>query len=350
MPVANATVMDRTAPRPGWATAIAAAALVAALGAPGAIALLGVSLGGSDKPIVRAAVIAPHSQVPTIVVKPAPKPAPPGVVANPVAEPEVATQDAQAAAAFSEEQGMSSAERMKRWSAFIAEASKKYSVPEKWIRAVIMAESAGRTMLNARQKIISTVGAMGLMQLMPSTYADMRRQERLGADPYDPHDNIMAGTAYLHYLHGRYGYPAMFAAYNDGPGHLDERIANARLLPVETITYVERITGVIMGRAAHGMVRFTRPDGSPVEIDGAAVRSVRAALPGEYAESVKSVITVGAMQQGVREDVVTARSRIIARGGAVSTKTRVVTRLVLSCERSETDSNGGRISCHRGVN
>ena len=191
--------------------------------------------------------------------------------------------------AFDIEEGMTTAQRMKRWDDFVTEASKRFGVPQAWIRAVIMAESGGRTMLGENQPIVSHAGAMGLMQLMPSTYADMRAQHGLGADPFDPHDNILAGTAYLRFLKDKYGYPAMFAAYNDGPGHLDDRIANAGLLPTETIVYVERITGRLEGRGA--LVKFTRPNGSPVLLDGAAVRSVRAALPGEYAPGVKSVIT-----------------------------------------------------------
>lgn len=346
-------------PRPGWATRTGAIALFGAVGALGLIALLGFALGVFDgsRPVVRTAVIAPigYRPSPKPPIAPA-RPLPPGVVANPVAEPEVAdasVADAVAAAkTFAEELRMSTSQRVKRWEAFITEASKKYSVPEKWIRAVIIAESAGRTMSDSRRKIISSAGAMGLMQLMPSTYADMRRQEGLGRDPYDPHDNIMAGTAYLHYLHGRYGYPAMFAAYNDGPGHLDERLANERLLPVETITYVERVTGIVLGRGAGkgGLVRFTRPDGSAIMVQGSSVRAVRAALPGEYAESVKSVIVVGEMQQGVREDLATAKSLILSRGGSTRATTRLVTRVVLSCERSETDAAGGRITCRRGVN
>jgi hypothetical protein len=155
---------------------------------------------------------------------------------------------------------------------------------------------------------------------MPSTYDDMRRQYGLGRDPYDPHDNIMAGAAYLRWLRAKYGYPRMFAVYNDGPGHLEQRMMQDGLLPAETRDYVGAITGRIeSGRAGGpgGRVRFTRPDGSPVLIDSGAVISVRAAFPGEYAPGVHSVITIGRIRQGVRETLAQAKSAIRARGGAI---------------------------------
>jgi hypothetical protein len=157
------------------------------------------------------------------------------------------------------------------------------------------------------------------MQLMPPTYHDMRVQYGLGANPYDPHDNILAGTAYLRWLRGKYGYPEMFAAYNDGPGNLEVRLVRGGLLPIETRNYLTSISNSLAGRrGGHGMlVKFTRPNGLPVMIDGGAVISVRAALPDEYAPGVQSVITVGRQRQGVRESVAATKSIIRAHGGAV---------------------------------
>src|SRR5690606_37973063 len=83
-----------------------------------------------------------------------------------------------------------------RWTPLIREASRRFGVPEAWIAAVMRAESGGRTHLDGRP-IVSRAGAMGLMQVMPGTYAAMRRRYGLGSDPHDPRDNIMAGTAYL---------------------------------------------------------------------------------------------------------------------------------------------------------
>lgn len=103
-------------------------------------------------------------------------------------------------------------ERLAVWSDFVAEAAQKTGLPAAWINAVILAESGGRTVLNGRP-ITSAKGAMGLMQLMPATYAQLRSELNLGADPYDPHDNILAGATYLRQMFDRYGYPGLFAAY-----------------------------------------------------------------------------------------------------------------------------------------
>jgi len=97
---------------------------------------------------------------------------------------------------------------------YIAEASRRFGVPVAWIRAVMRAESAGEA------RAVSSAGAMGLMQIMPATWADLRARHGLGRDPYDPRDNILAGTAYLRELHDRYGSPGFLAAYNAGPGRV----------------------------------------------------------------------------------------------------------------------------------
>lgn len=221
---------------------------------------------------------------------------------------------------FEKEQRMSYRQLMTRWSPVIVEASNRFNVPQTWIRAVMQIESGGRTTLAENQPITSSAGAMGLMQVMPSTYEDMRRQHGLGANPYDPHDNILAGAAYLRWLRERYPYPTLFAAYNDGPGNLEERIMRGGLLPTETRNYVSGITlslqtgdAVLRWKKA----RFTQPDGAPVWIDGAAGGTVRAALPGEYAPGVQSVVIVGRARQGVRESVVQARAIIREHRGAI---------------------------------
>jgi len=48
---------------------------------------------------------------------------------------------------------------------------------------------------------LSPQGAMGLMQIMPNTWAGLRARHGLGADPYEPRDNILAGAAYLREMH-----------------------------------------------------------------------------------------------------------------------------------------------------
>ena len=124
-----------------------------------------------------------------------------------------------------------------RWHDLIAEASHRFGIPEAWIRAVIRAESGGQTMLDGRP-ITSRAGAMGPMQIMPETWAELGGRYGLGDDPYDPHDNILAGTAYLRELYVRYGYPNLFAAYNAGPARLDAHLFNGQPLPGETLTYL----------------------------------------------------------------------------------------------------------------
>jgi hypothetical protein len=125
---------------------------------------------------------------------------------------------------------------MDQWNAHIAEASARFGVPEEWIRRVIRAESGGRTMLAGRP-VTSSAGAMGLMQLMPGTWREMRTAHGLGADPYDPRDNILAGTAYLRAMYDRFGYPGLFAAYNAGPARYARHLAPGRPLPPETTAY-----------------------------------------------------------------------------------------------------------------
>lgn len=207
--------------------------------------------------------------------------------------------------AFAIESAMSPGDLMKRWDPLVAAAAKKFGVSEKWIRAVMRMESGGRTSLAEGQPITSQAGAMGLMQVMPGTYDEMRAQYGLGADPYDPHDNIFAGTAYLSFLYRKYGNPQMFAAYNDGPGKLEDHLYRGRALPAETRAYVSGIAGMLgvkAGDAAH-LAKLTRPDGTPVLVDRAQVRSILAVAPGEYADGVQSVVVIGKMRQGVRESV-----------------------------------------------
>jgi hypothetical protein len=233
-----------------------------------------------------------------------------------IARPEI---KATVPSAFKQEQQMSFSQLMQRWNPFIVEASKRFGVPPVWVRAVMQVESGGRTMLGENHPMISSAGAMGLMQIMPATYAEMRRQYRLGPDPYDAHDNILAGAAYLRWLRGKYGYPMMFAAYNDGPGNLEERLLRGGLLPDETSNYIGNIAAALKtgGGLRRNLAKFTRPNGAPVLIDSAAVISVRAALPGEYGPGVRAVIAVGRVRQGVCESVAAVKAAIRAHGGAV---------------------------------
>ena len=132
--------------------------------------------------------------------------------------------------------------------AHIAEAAQRFGIPAAWIRAVMRVESADEV------RAISPKGAMGLMQIMPATWADLRARHRLGGDPYDPRDNIMAGAAYLRELHDRYGSPGFLAAYNAGPGRYEEHLAG-RPLPAETRAYVATLAPLIGGGEITGAGR-----------------------------------------------------------------------------------------------
>ncbi|MGW1419881.1 lytic transglycosylase domain-containing protein [Bradyrhizobium manausense] len=121
---------------------------------------------------------------------------------------------------------------------FINEASQRFGIAPNWIRSVQSMESAGD--VHAR----SPKGAMGLMQIMPATWAELRERYNLGNDPYDPHDNILAGTAYLRELFDRYGSPGVFAAYNAGPSRYEEHLAGGSL-PDETRVYVAKLANLL---------------------------------------------------------------------------------------------------------
>ena len=126
------------------------------------------------------------------------------------------------------------------WGPYIAEASRKYDVPERWVREVMRVESGGQMYQNGNL-ITSRAGAMGLMQVMPETYDELRARYDLTDDAYDPHNNVLAGAAYLREMYDIYGSPGFLAAYNAGPKRLDDYLANVRPLPDETRRYVAMI-------------------------------------------------------------------------------------------------------------
>jgi hypothetical protein len=248
------------------------------------------------------------------------KPAPPAPHAKPVAAPVITLQRAAPPpdTAFTREAAMSPQALVMRWEPLVTEASRRLDVPPDWIRAVIRMESGGRTLMGENLPITSDMGAMGIMQVLPQTYEDMRLEYRLGADPYDPHDNVIAGTAYLKWLYGKYGNPGMFAAYNDGPGNLDAFLTQNRPLPDETHNYVDGISKML-GQPPSQLNRltiaqFTRPDGTRIDVDARSVSAVRAPFPGEFAPSVLSVLSMGKSMQGVREDVAAVTAALHARG------------------------------------
>ena len=122
------------------------------------------------------------------------------------------------------------------WGPYIREAAARYNVPDQWVRAVLQQESGGE------EQAVSPVGAMGLMQVMPDTYAGLRQRYALGDDPYEPRDNILAGTGYIREMYERFGSPGFLAGYNAGPERVDEYLAGTASLPDETVNYLAAIT------------------------------------------------------------------------------------------------------------
>ena len=138
------------------------------------------------------------------------------------------------------------------YASFVHEAAQRFGMPPSWISAVMAMESGGDVLA------LSPQGAMGLMQIMPDTWAALRVRHGLGADPYEPRDNILAGAAYLREMHDRYGSPGFLAAYNAGPARYDEYLATGRELPTETQLYVAMLAPLIEEGQANGMVTVSR--------------------------------------------------------------------------------------------
>jgi hypothetical protein len=129
------------------------------------------------------------------------------------------------------------------YSAHIAEASQRFGIPAHWIHAVVQVESAGKA------RAVSAAGAMGLMQIMPDTWDELRVRYQLGTNAFDPRDNILGGTAYLREMYDRFGSRGFLAAYNAGPERYRQHLADRRPLPRETRNYVAKLLP-IMGLAA----------------------------------------------------------------------------------------------------
>ena len=123
--------------------------------------------------------------------------------------------------------------------AAIAEAASRFAIPPSWIRAVMQVESSGNPLA------LSPKGAIGLMQIMPATWAGLQQRYHLGSDPYDPHDNILAGTALLRELHDRFGAGGFLAAYNAGPSRYRAFLTQGLPLKVETQLYLAKLARLL---------------------------------------------------------------------------------------------------------
>ena len=195
--------------------------------------------------------------------------------------------------------------------AHVTEASQRFGIPEHWIVAVKRAESAGDV------RAVSSAGALGLMQVMPDTWAALRVRYGLGRDPYDPRDNILAGAAYLREMFDRYRtIPAMLGAYNAGPGRYDEYVQTGRALPAETRAYIALLApqlGATSPASAPSVAPPPPPDWREAPLF--VVRSAddrSATSPSENARSNDSRSSVAARTPDTAEDsnapIVVARS------------------------------------------
>ncbi|WP_234730007.1 lytic transglycosylase domain-containing protein [Acidocella facilis] len=179
---------------------------------------------------------------------------------------------------------------------FVSEAAHRFSIPAAWIRAVMHVES------DDDPAALSPEGAMGLMQIMPGTYEDMRQRYGLGADPYQPHDNILAGTAYLREMLDCYGTAGFLAAYNAGPDRYAAHLATGQPLPPETILYVARITPLLAGAQAGSTMIAAALSGwshAPLFVgqvsSGLAAQSLTPGLQSERDSAAPSLATLAAL-------------------------------------------------------
>jgi len=138
---------------------------------------------------------------------------------------------------------------------FVVEAAERFALPRTWIEAVARQESGFRPLA------VSPKGALGLMQIMPATWTALRQDLGLGADPFDPHDNLLAGAGYLRRLHDQFGNPGFLAAYNAGPERYLDFLLKGRPLPLETRRYVAAVGAALVSTPALPPVRpAPRPD------------------------------------------------------------------------------------------
>ena len=126
------------------------------------------------------------------------------------------------------------------YSAYVTRAASKYELEPELIHAVIKTES------NGNRRAVSRKGAMGLMQLMPSTATDMEV-----GNPFSPEENIEGGARYLKYLLERFNgdLTLALAAYNAGPKTVEKY---GSVPPIsETRQYVKKIMDLYKGKKTY---------------------------------------------------------------------------------------------------
>jgi soluble lytic murein transglycosylase-like protein len=132
----------------------------------------------------------------------------------------------------------------RQWRDLIEDAARRFNLSPAWPEAILHGESAGCASSNGLPTV-SAAGAMGLMQLMPTTWERLQSELHLGQDPFDPRDNILAGVAYLRELYDRFGLVGAIAAYHSGPARYQQHLRTGRALPDSTLEYVSRVLALI---------------------------------------------------------------------------------------------------------
>ncbi|MGO1080200.1 transglycosylase SLT domain-containing protein [Inquilinus sp. CA228] len=213
------------------------------------------------------------------------------------------------------------------WGVEIHDASRRFDIPEEWIRAVMHVESGGQTHWKGGQPITSHAGAMGLMQVMPGTYDELRYSHGLGPDAYEPRDNILAGAAYIREMYDLYGYPGFLGAYNAGPERYRQYVEEGRPLPRETERYMDiiapQIAGIMPGQG--GSDRMTQY--AAAQIQQKVPAPIRMA-PIPDGSSRRNTTVVAAMQpipdgSSMRNTTVVAAMRPIPDGSSTRNTTVV---------------------------
>jgi Transglycosylase SLT domain len=132
-------------------------------------------------------------------------------------------------------------------------------------RAVSLVESGGHQFTRTGQIMRSSAGALGIMQLMPSTAA------QLGVDPYNAQQNYAGGRAYLNQLHNKFGnWHDALAAYNWGPGHVENALKQHHAFPPSVEGYVSSVEGNI----TIGAINITQPNLNHEQVANAVAEGV----------------------------------------------------------------------------
>ncbi len=197
----------------------------------------------------------------------------------------------------------------------VADAARRFGIPERWIWAVMRVES------NGDSRAVSTAGAMGLMQVMPATWAGLRARYGLGTDPFNVRDNIMAGAAYLREMHDRYrDVTGMLAAYNAGPGRYDDYRSRGRPLPPQTVAYVAQIEPMIGDGVTVQIAAAPPPNPfawrrSALFVRSASVAASASTAPAEDEGATAEVTAAAPMKRGSSDSEPAAETLFVRRPG-----------------------------------